>query len=76
MKNADSGSPATEPRTTGAEEDSLQEAIRKVAYSIYCESGGHSGNELEHWLLAEQIVRARRKGTAHPSVPSVQADPE
>jgi len=75
MKNADSGRPAAEPCTTGAEEDSLQEEIRKVAYQIYCESGGHSGNELEHWLLAEQVVLARRKGTAHPSSPPVRLDP-
>ncbi len=40
---------------------SLYNEIAKVAYELYEKGGRHSGRDLEYWLEAERIVRARQE---------------
>lgn len=37
----------------------VQEEIKKLAYDFYEKSGRVGGRELEHWLMAEQIIMAK-----------------
>ena len=34
----------------------IQEAIRVKAYELYLERGGAPGNDVEDWIVAEQII--------------------
>ena len=37
----------------------VQEEIRRLAYDFYEKSGRMGGRELEHWLMAEQVVMSK-----------------
>jgi hypothetical protein len=41
--------------------ESTEDAIRSLAYQLYCEGGYQNGRDLEDWLEAEQRVLVRRK---------------
>jgi DUF2934 family protein len=41
--------------------ESTEDAIRSLAYQLYCEGGYQDGRDLEYWLQAEQRVTVRRK---------------
>jgi hypothetical protein len=50
----------------------VQEEIRRLAYDFYEKSGRMGGRELEHWLMAEQVVMSKlaaheKAGTARPA---------
>jgi hypothetical protein len=34
--------------------------IQKLAYELYEKSGGAHGREIDHWLEAERIIKARQ----------------
>jgi hypothetical protein len=44
----------------------LDEEIRKIAYELYEKSGKIAGRDLDNWLEAENIIRARREGKSNP----------
>ena len=46
------------PRVEG---ESMEEEIRSLAYQLYCEGGYQDGRDHEHWLQAEQRVKAHKK---------------
>lgn len=46
------------PPVTG---ESMEDAIKSLAYQLYCEGDYENGHDLEHWLQAEQQVLAHRK---------------
>jgi len=53
-----------------------EDEIRKVAYELYERSGMIPGREVENWLKAEKIVRARyaeRAKTAADAPPAKKA---
>jgi hypothetical protein len=57
--------PAHEPDeiaipSAGPSADSSQAEIAKEAYALFLERGGVDGHDVEDWLRAEQILRARR----------------
>ena len=52
MKNRKNNKP-TEPQRT----EPLHEQIELRAYYIWLASGGGHGNDLQHWLQAEEDVR-------------------
>ena len=39
--------------------DQLMDEIAKLAYQFYVDRGYQSGNEMDDWLRAERIVKAR-----------------
>jgi hypothetical protein len=43
-----------------AEVASSQAEVAKEAYALFLERGGEHGHDVEDWLQAEQLVRARR----------------
>ena len=51
----------------------LQEEIAKVAHELFERDGRRDGLDLEHWLEAEKIVKARHskkgKAVAEPAKP-------
>jgi len=53
------------PRTTSEQSsgtrESSNEAIRSLAYELYCENGRQDGHEMEHWLEAERRLQSQRK---------------
>lgn len=56
----------------------LQEEIAKVAHELYERDGRRNGLDLQHWLEAEKIVKARhsKKGkAADPAKPVEKATP-
>ena len=46
--------PPTEPPPAVSEDD-----IARRAYELFVEQGWQHGRDLEHWLIAEQEIRAR-----------------
>ena len=40
-------------------QDQLFNEVAKLAYQFYVDRGYQSGNELDDWLRAERIVKAR-----------------
>jgi len=52
---------------------SLDDEITKVAYELFERDGGVHGKDREHWLEAEEIVKARH---AAAQVPSGKAKPK
>ncbi len=46
------------PRVKG---ESMEEEIRSLAYQLYCEGGYQDGRDHEHWLQAEQRVKAHKR---------------
>lgn len=49
------------PEAPRVEGESMEEEIRSLAYQLYCESGYQDGRDHEHWLQAEQRVKAHKK---------------
>jgi HSP20 family molecular chaperone IbpA len=43
----------------GAFQDKLRQSVSQRAYEIYQNSGGHEGNDYQHWLQAENEVLQR-----------------
>jgi hypothetical protein len=43
------------------DDHAFYEAVAKVAYELYQKRGGSHGFDVEDWLEAEKIVRARRE---------------
>lgn len=41
--------------------DQLQEEIRRLAYTFYCEGGYEHGHDFEHWIEAERRVLERHQ---------------
>jgi len=53
----------TSEQAAGTQESST-DAIRSLAYDLYCENGRQDGHEIEHWLEAERRLQShRRPGT-------------
>lgn len=46
----------------------LEEEIRKIAYELYEKSGKIAGRDLDNWLEAENIIRARRVDKRNPEI--------
>ncbi|MBM4141542.1 MAG: DUF2934 domain-containing protein [Nitrospira sp.] len=44
----------------------LDDEIRKLAYELYEKSGKIAGRDIDNWLEAEKIIRARRGGKRNP----------
>lgn len=44
--------------------NSGQTEVAREAYLLYLERGGEHGHDIEDWLRAEQILRARRSTAA------------
>lgn len=43
------------------------EEIRREAYQIWQREGCPPGHELDHWLMAQEVLRHRRQTRAHRS---------
>lgn len=50
---------ASRPRVEPTEE------IRREAYQIWQREGCPPGHELDHWLMAQEVIRHRRQHHAH-----------
>lgn len=44
---------------SSVEQQDIHEAIRLKAYELYVERGHVHGNDIDDWVMAEQIVRQR-----------------
>ena len=44
----------------------LDDEIRKMAFELYEKSGKVAGRDLDNWLEAEKIIRARHGGETNP----------
>jgi len=50
------------PQRATASREASAEEIARVAYELFERRGFEHGHDLEDWLEAERIVRARRQG--------------
>ncbi len=58
-KSAVSVKPASTTTTQCCSSD--KDEIAKVAYKLYLERGGKHGSDVEDWMKAEAIVKAKKK---------------
>ena len=56
----DSMSPIHKP-AEAAEDESLIDEVRAEAYRLYVDRGCEDGHDIEDWLAAEALVRARTR---------------
>jgi len=59
---------ASRPRVEPTEE------IRREAYQIWQREGCPPGHELDHWLMAQEVIRHRRRHH-HPHSPDEPGEP-
>ncbi|MCX5716348.1 MAG: DUF2934 domain-containing protein [Candidatus Omnitrophica bacterium] len=45
--------------TKRASQDQLNSEVTQLAYQMYVDRGYQSGNDMDDWLKAERIVKAR-----------------
>ncbi|MBI2885143.1 MAG: DUF2934 domain-containing protein [Candidatus Omnitrophica bacterium] len=58
---------ASSPQGRKPRQDSLANEIAGVAHALYEQRGRTDGRDVEDWLQAERIVRARRKQAPQPA---------
>lgn len=46
---------------------SSHEAIAERAYQLFVEAGGQDGHDIDHWLMAEQELRAEDRSAREAS---------
>src|SRR5260370_5122199 len=65
--------PMSEPATTNGGSESMNDAVARRAYELYCARGSQDGHDVEDWLTAERELRSEGNARSEEHTSELQS---